>query len=105
MGLSTTAKTTGLKITTNSNTTARISAFQCLAFDTLQDMMNYTESGIFSTKQNIRNSASDISPTTGSWLKGDLIYNTNPTPGGYVGWICTASGTPGTWKGFGLIQA
>jgi Pectate lyase superfamily protein len=105
MGLSTTAKTTGLKITTSSNTTARISAFQCLAFDTLQDMMNYIESGNYTSKQNIRKSALDIAPTSGAWSKGDLIYNTNPTPGGYVGWICTASGTPGTWKGFGLIQA
>jgi hypothetical protein len=86
------------------NATARISAFQCLAFDTLQDMIEYAESGIYSNKQTIRNSTSNIIPTAGSYSIGDLIYNTNPTPGGYVGWICTASGTPGTWKGFGLIQ-
>jgi hypothetical protein len=46
----------------------------------------------------------DDLPVSGTWTKGDLIYNTNPTPGGYVGWICIASGTPGNWKGFGLIE-
>jgi hypothetical protein len=43
-------------------------------------------------------------PSAGAWNLGDMLYNTNPTPGGYVGWICTVSGTPGTWKGFGLIE-
>lgn len=43
-------------------------------------------------------------PTLGTWKKGDIIYNTNPTSGSYLGWICTADGTPGTWKGFGEIS-
>ncbi len=100
-----TTKTTGLLITTTDNTVARISAFQCLSFDSLQEMIEYTESGIFSTKNNSRSSGSESTPISGSWLKGDLVYNTNPTSGGYVGWICTAAGTPGTWKGFGLIES
>jgi hypothetical protein len=104
MGRCDTTKTTGLTVTTTDNTVARISAFQCLAFDTLQDMMEYLESGIYSSKSNIRSSGSESVPISGSWSKGDIIYNTNPTPGGYVGWICTTSGTPGTWKGFGLIE-
>lgn len=44
-------------------------------------------------------------PTTGEHKKGEIVYNLEPTNGGYVGWVCTASGTPGTWKGFGLIQS
>lgn len=43
-------------------------------------------------------------PTTGTWARGDFVANTTPseagsTPNKYViiGWICTASGTPGTW--------
>lgn len=44
-------------------------------------------------------------PTTGTWGKGDIVYNSNPIAGGYVGWICITAGTPGTWKGFGLIQS
>lgn len=43
-------------------------------------------------------------PTTGLWNQGDIIWNSAPTSGGYAGWICTVSGTPGTWKTFGLIS-
>ena len=43
-------------------------------------------------------------PTTGTWRRGDLVQNYEPSPGGYIGWVCTAAGTPGTWKGYGLIQ-
>jgi hypothetical protein len=43
-------------------------------------------------------------PTTGTWLKGDKFYLTNPTAGGYIGYICTVGGSPGTWKGFGEIE-
>lgn len=43
-------------------------------------------------------------PTTGSYTVGDIIYNTSATAGGYVGWVCVASGTPGTWKTFGVIS-
>ncbi len=44
-------------------------------------------------------------PTAGTCVKGDIAFNNNPSPGGYAGWICTTSGTPGTWKGFGLIES
>lgn len=43
-------------------------------------------------------------PTTGTWAVGDIVYNDTPTSGGYIGWVCTAAGTPGTWKTFGLIS-
>lgn len=46
---------------------------------------------------------SSAAPTLGSWAQADVVYNTNPAAGGYTGWICTASGTPGTWKAFGAI--
>ena len=42
-------------------------------------------------------------PTTGTWTTGTVIYNSTPSSAGYVGWVCTAAGTPGTWKTFGLI--
>jgi len=44
-------------------------------------------------------------PTSGTYQVGDKVYNTNPTAGGYEGWICVAAGSPGTWKGFGAIQS
>jgi hypothetical protein len=43
-------------------------------------------------------------PTTGTWTRGTVIYNSTPSSAGFVGWVCTASGTPGTWKTFGLIS-
>ena len=43
-------------------------------------------------------------PTTGTYAQGDIVFNNAPTSGGYVGWVCTAGGTPGTWKTFGLIS-
>jgi hypothetical protein len=42
-------------------------------------------------------------PTTGTYVVGDIVYNTAPAPGGVIGWVCTAPGSPGTFSGFGLI--
>ena len=43
-------------------------------------------------------------PTQGTWVVGDVVRNSAPSELGaatskYVvtGWICTVSGTPGTW--------
>lgn len=49
----------------------------------------------------------DTAPTsTGRyWEKGDIIYNSNPTAGGNIGWVCVETGHPGTWKAFGTISS
>jgi len=44
-------------------------------------------------------------PTTGAWAVGDMVFNTAPTAGGTIGWVCTTAGSPGTWKTFGVIAA
>lgn len=44
-------------------------------------------------------------PATGTYRKGDYMMNSSVAAAGYMGWICTTAGTPGTWKGFGAIQA
>lgn len=46
-------------------------------------------------------------PSTGAWVAGETIRNQEgDTAGsGFVGDICTASGTPGTWKTFGAISS
>ncbi|MGH4119454.1 BppU family phage baseplate upper protein [Clostridium sp.] len=44
-------------------------------------------------------------PTTGDWQQGDKMINTSPTASGYLGWVCVTTGSPGVWKGFGLVQA
>lgn len=44
-------------------------------------------------------------PASGSYNKGDVVWNTDPRPTGYVGWICITGGTPGDWKPFGQIAS
>lgn len=44
-------------------------------------------------------------PTTGTHLKGEIVYNNDCNAGAFLGWICTATGTPGTWKGFGQVES
>ena len=43
-------------------------------------------------------------PTTGTWAQSDKYKNTSPIESGsggskyvVIGWVCTVSGTPGTW--------
>ena len=49
--------------------------------------------------------ASTAAPTTGTYARGDVIYNSTPSAGGFVGFVCVTAGTPGTWKTFGAISA
>lgn len=53
----------------------------------------------------IKNVNGSAAPTTGTWAVGDICWNTVPAAGGYLGWVCTTAGTPGTWKTFGAITA
>jgi hypothetical protein len=48
-------------------------------------------------------------PTTGTWKLADKVWNTSPTAGGIMGWICVQSGTFGSgtvpvFKEFGIIS-
>lgn len=52
-----------------------------------------------------RHSYGTNAPTSGRWAQGDIVYNTTPSASGFVGWVCTSAGTPGTWKTFGAISA
>lgn len=55
--------------------------------------------------QNKKFMINSSSPNSGSYRKGDIVWNSNPNPTGYVGWICVREGTPGEWKSFGQISA
>lgn len=43
-------------------------------------------------------------PTTGAHVVGEVVLNNAPTSGGFIGFVCTTAGTPGTWKTFGAIS-
>lgn len=49
-------------------------------------------------------SPTGVAPTTGTWRRGDKVLIDDPSAGGYIGYICTTAGSPGTWKGYGAIQ-
>lgn len=46
---------------------------------------------------------SDSKPVSGNWSLGDIVWNSNPVPGGSAGWICVKAGEPGSWKTFAVI--
>lgn len=43
-------------------------------------------------------------PTEGNHTIGEVVYNTSPASGSPAGWVCIATGNPGTWKEFGTIS-
>lgn len=47
----------------------------------------------------------DAAPTSGSYARGDIVYNASPSASGTIGWVCTTAGSPGTFKAFGAIDA
>lgn len=48
--------------------------------------------------------AGTVPPAVGYYPKNSVSWNENPTQGGPIGWVCIASGSPGTWKSFGLVN-
>lgn len=42
-------------------------------------------------------------PTAGEFTKGDICWNQDPKEGSAIGWVCIASGAPGSWAPFGII--
>lgn len=47
--------------------------------------------------ENATNYEMTASPSTGTWRVGDRVWNSTPTVGQPIGWICTVAGSPGTW--------
>lgn len=43
-------------------------------------------------------------PTAGNHTIAEVVYNSSPASGSPVGWVCIATGNPGTWKEFGTIN-
>lgn len=43
-------------------------------------------------------------PQGGTYIEGDIVWNSDPQPGRFVGWVCTRAGNPGLWSGFGRIE-
>jgi hypothetical protein len=63
--------------------------YRPLAFNNVQVMLNQT----------------NTAPASGSWNTGDEAIFRNPPAGGFRGAVCTAGGSPGTWKRYGAVEA
>jgi hypothetical protein len=48
--------------------------------------------------------SAEQAPQGGNHNLGDICWNSNPRPGGTVGWVCTRAGNPGVWNPFGEIK-
>ena len=48
---------------------------------------------------------SAAAPTTAAWIVGEIVHQSAPAASGFIGWVCTTAGTPGTWKTFGAVSA
>lgn len=48
-----------------------------------------------------RRLAAEGPPTTGQWYQGDVLLDPTPEASGPVGWVCHATGIPGSWRPFG----
>lgn len=51
-----------------------------------------------SESTNMFETVSNGPPSVGTWKVGDKVWKQIPTAGATQGWVCTAAGTPGTWK-------
>jgi hypothetical protein len=60
-------------------------------------------SGAIKFNDKLHLSGSDA-PTSGAFNEGDILWNNNPQPGRFIGWVCTRAGNPGLWSGFGRIE-
>lgn len=74
----------------------------CVAFGT-DGCIDQTNVGSLGINNNTV-TYSSAAPTTGTWKKGDIVYNNTASSGGFVGWVCTTAGSPGTWNTFGVIS-
>lgn len=61
--------------------------------------------GLAEGRISAREGTATAAPTGGDWTQGDFVTNSAPAEAGapgskYVilGWVCVASGSPGTWK-------
>lgn len=67
----------------------------CFSYHSTRGLVSYSPDGWF----NVPSKRISAIPTTGSWTRGDILLNSNPSPSGAIGWVCTQSGSLGTLAG------
>ena len=64
-----------------------------------------TYDGVYINGDSNRAIYGSATPAAGFHSVGDLLYYTAPAAAGNIGEVCTAAGSPGTWKTWGAISA
>ena len=50
-----------------------------------------------------RHTAAAAAPASGTWAVGDIVFNSVPSTGQPIGWMCTNATGSGTWKSMGAL--
>jgi len=62
-----------------------------------------TTAGTIASYMNSR--GSDTTTPTVAAKVGEIVWNSTPSAGGTIGWVCTTAGTSPTWKAFGAVAS
>jgi len=65
----------------------------------------YTQFTTFTMVGKLKHVYGEAAPSSGTWGRGDICWNTVADASGNVGWVCITAGTSGTWKSFGTIAS
>jgi hypothetical protein len=85
------------------NSETKVSVFGKVGFGVSNPSENFEVAGPMKFEGK-KFSTGSTAPNTGLWRKGDIVWNNEPIPGGWIGWICIREGQPGEWKPFGHIE-
>lgn len=72
-------------------------------FDSSNDFDMSNTAGILSSDGVTLEQRSNAAPSAGGWTRGSRIAQSVPTVGAPKGWMCTATGSPGTWVSEGNL--
>lgn len=71
-----------------------------------QDVTEYNTVGTPKSGSNIwAEYTAETKPASGLHSKGSVVWEASPVGSATPGWICTSSGSPGTWKAMASLSA
>jgi hypothetical protein len=85
-----------------SNTTTLVNVYGRLGVNVKNPKEEFEVAGNIKF-QNKLFAVGDSPPIEGTFQKGDIVWNSDPMNSNYIGWVCTAAGSPGLWNPFGQI--
>lgn len=71
--------------------------------NSIDERVNLQVNGAIKFNNNLHLSM-ESPPSDGNFTQGDVVWNSQPKIGSYIGWVCTKAGNPGVWAAFGSIK-